>query len=122
MHVARLRPIERGLDVVFRDAGQNLTWYQYSGTAANLPEFGLGVSAVYFTSYIQGIIWRGNPREAVQLGGALEQGMLRAITREQVGKDDILEFSTIRYRAAGAPTPAFLGATIFYSLDLRRAE
>jgi hypothetical protein len=122
MHVARLRPIERGLDRVFKDAGQNLTWFQYSGTAAHLPEFGLGVSAVYFTAYVQAIIWRGNPREAVQLGGALEQGMLQAMTREQIGKDDILEFATVRYRSAGVPTPAFLGATLFYRLDLRRAE
>lgn len=122
MHVSRVRNMERQTDVVFRDAGQNLPWFKYSGTAGHLPEFGLGVSAVYFTASVQAIIWRGNPAESVELGGALEQGVLQAITRERIGKDDILEFDTIRYRVMGAPTPAFLGSTLFYRLGLRRAE
>src|ERR1051325_2501750 len=113
MQVTRLRNIERGLDSVFREAGQNVTWFKYSGTAAGLPEFGLGVSTTYATSYVQAILDRGRPLERVAPGGVSEQGMLNMLVREPVGKDDMLELSTIRYRVEGAPTPVFLGATQF---------
>lgn len=122
MNIARVRNIERGLDSVFREAGQNVTWFKYSGTAAGLPEFGLGYSTTYYTAYVQAILDRGRPMELPTPGGASEQGMLNLLVREPVGKDDMMELATIRYRAEGSPTPIFLGATQFYRVPVRRSE
>jgi hypothetical protein len=122
MHAARLRPIERGLDRVFKVAGQNMVWYQFSGTAAGLSEFGLGVSTTYYTAYVQGIVNRGAPLEQALPGGFSEQGRLLFMIRERIGKDDMLEVDTIRYRVEGAPSQAFLGETLYYDVPVVRSE
>ncbi len=122
MQVARVRSLQRGLDNIFRDAGQSLTWYAYSGTGSHLPEFGLGVLTTYYTSYIKGIIDRARQNEIPQVGGVTQQGFMVAMIREAIGPSDMLEFGITRYRVEGQPTPEFLGATHFYRLVLRRAE
>ncbi len=123
--VGRVRSIQKGLDNIFQLGAQSLRWFKFSGTAASLPEFGLGVATTYYTAYIKAIIsrpQRGDPGEVPQVGGVTQQGALIAQTRESIGPTDMLEFGTTRYRVEGEPVPVFLGATHFYRQVLRRAE
>ena len=122
MHVSRSQALERGLDRIFGDAGMSMTWLQYSGSAAGLPEFGLGISVTYYTAYLRALVTQARPLESQRPGGMYEQGMLEAKMRENVGKDDMLELGTTRYRVEGAPQQIVLGPTLFYRLLLRRAE
>lgn len=122
MHVSRTTSVERGLDRIFSEAGINLVWYRYSGTASNLPEFGLGVSTTYHTAYIRGLLAAARPEESQLPGGAYEQGMVTLKTRELVGKDDMLDIGIMRYRVFGVPQQVVLGPTLFYQHLMRRAE
>mgnify|MGYP001583612058 CR=1 FL=1 len=122
MHISQVQAIERGLDRIFQDAGANAVWFRYSGTAASLPEYGLGISVTYYTAYVRCLLAAAKPQESQLPGGAYEQGMLEIKTREVLGKDDMVELGTIRYRVEGAPQQVLLGPTLFYRLLLRRAE
>ncbi len=122
MHISQTNLIEKGLDRIFGNAGLSLTWFKFSGTGTGLPEYGLGVSTTYYTSYVNAILGNHRPFASQLPGGFYEQGLIEVSVRETIGKDDMVDIGEIRYRVEGAPQQVILGPTLFYKTILRRSE
>lgn len=114
--------VKRGLDRVFSQAGQHVTWYRYSGTAAGSPEYGIAGVETYLTGSLLVVQGGLTPVEQQQAGGQVNAAEFALLVREQVGKDDLLRIGTgATYRVIGAAATAFVGGVGFHRLTVARA-
>ena len=86
--------VKQGLGRVFAQAGQQATWYRYSGSAAGSPEYGIAGVETYITgrlSVVQGAL---TPMEQQIAGGQINAAEFSLLVREPVSQQDMFRVGT----------------------------
>lgn len=103
----------------FAHAGQVATWRQYLSASASVPAAGLGSIPVYRETTITALFGAVNQPETPMPGGNVAGAEIYAVTREAIGREDVLVWRGVSYRVEGVPSPARLAGT--WTVMLRRA-
>ena len=97
---------------VFRYAGNTATWLQFvSASGKGNVVVGFGSALFYRESVITGVFGNNVPpglMERSRAVGMIAAGDVQCVTREQLGREDLLSWREIEYRVDSDPVPSRL--------------
>lgn len=94
-----------------RYAGQTAVWRQYVSASAGVAAAGFGSAPSYREQTITALFGRVEQKEDSTPAGMLANADIYAVTREKIGRQDLLTWRGTTYRVESDPSPARLTNT-----------